>query len=291
MPKSKKTSVIEALFDARWQGRGKPLRDPVVTLVQVQDAIRKFNRTKPAKKLSTKNPANFLKDFIRKKKSANENWPASVLKRGYTARQTTGEGLCFEFVKLDPGQSEPFPETGVRPSANDPTHRIQSASMPLASRRLGRKDEAWLIQVLSRLHVVETHLALHSTSKFLQIDLLQTNVKLSRAEIDALYLGVEDSPQTPDTQLREVLITCEAKGMGDDILLDQIVAQVKAVFRLKTVKQDVVLPIAAKAIGPSRIFVVQFLPVDRSSAFDLSSVVVGSQAIYELVPTVPGIGK
>lgn len=291
MPKSSKTAVIEALFEARWQGRGNPLRNPVVTLAQVQAAIRKINKTKPARKLSTKNPANFLKDFIRKKKSANDNWPASVLARGYTARQKTGKGLCFEFVKLDPGQSEPFPEAGVRPSRKDPVHRIQSASMPLASRRLGRKDEAWLIQVLSRLHVVETHLALHSTTTFLQVDLLQTNVKLARAEIDALYLGVEHSPQTPDTELREVLITCEAKGLGDDILLDQIVAQVKAVFRLKTVTQGTVLPIAAKAIAPSRIFVVQFLPIDRSSAPNLSSVAVGSQAIYELVPTVPGIGK
>lgn len=191
MPRSNKTAIIEALFDKRWRGPKKPLSNPIVTLAQVQVSIRAHNKANPTNKLSTRNPANFFKDFIRKKKSANKNWPKSVLTRGYTGRQVTGKGLCFEFIPLQRGQTDPFPASGIRPSRNAVHHKIQSASMPLASRRLGRKDEAWLIQVLSRLHVIETHIALHSSRPFLQVDLLQTNVKLSGAEIDAPFLGLE----------------------------------------------------------------------------------------------------
>ena len=44
---------------------------------------------------SENNPANFFKDFVRVIKSANKNWPASVLAAGYTARQSPGAGECL----------------------------------------------------------------------------------------------------------------------------------------------------------------------------------------------------
>ena len=293
MPRSKKTAIIEALFEKRWQGTKRPLTNPVVTLTQVEAAIRAHNKANPKQKLSTKNPANFFKDFVRKKKSANDNWPASVLKRGFSGKQVAGKGVCFEFVRMPPGQSEPFPAPAIRPRANVPIHRIQSASMPLASRRLGRRDEAWLIQVLSRLHVIETHLSLHSPRPYIQVDLLQTNVKLSGAEIDALFLALEKMSAVSETepQTREVIVVCEAKGLSDDVLVDQIVSQVRAAFRMKALHQDIVLPMAAKAIGPSRIHITQFEPVNRVSAEEISSLKVESEAIYELVPSVPGVGK
>jgi len=291
-PQSKKTPIIEALFNLRWQGPGNPLADPLVTLVQVEEAIGEYNSDNPQRPLSRLNPANFLKDFIRNKASANRNWPQSVLDRGYTARQATGEGLCFEFVPLQAGQALPFPITGIHaPGPNVVTLALQSTSMPLASRRLGRKDEAWLIQVIARLHVIESHLALRSPRTFLQVDLLQTTVKLAKAEIDALFLGIEQLPDIQPAQFREVVITCEAKGLRDDILEDQLIAQVKAAFRMSAVNQNAVMPIAIKAIAPSRVYVVQFRPVNRPEAADLSSLSVESEAIYDLIPPVPGVGK
>ena len=291
-PQSRKTTIIESLFNLRWQGPGNPLTDPLVTLAQVEEAIGEYNSGNPQRPLSRLNPANFLKDFIRNKASANSNWPPSVLERGYTARQATGEGLCFEFVRLQSGQTLPFPITVIpAPGPNVVTVALQSASMPLASRRLGRRDEAWLIQVIARLKVIESHLALCSPRTFFQVDLLQTNVKLARAEIDALFLGIEQLPDIQPTQLREVVIACEAKGLRDDILEDQLIAQVKATFRMAAVNQDTVMPIAIKAIAPSRVYVVQFRPVNRLEAADLSSLSVESEAIYELIPPVPGVGK
>lgn len=290
MANSPKTSIIEALFNKRWQGVDKPLLDPRVTLAQVSEAIEVSNVGKKGKTLSTKNPANFFKDFIRIKKSANKNWPQSVFDRGYTARQITGGGACFEFVRLQPGQTEPFPISVIhKPGPAVPHDQIQSASMPLASRRLGRSNEAWLVQVLVRLHVIETHLALHSTRKFVQVDLLQTNIKLSKTEIDAVFLGLEELPDTHD--LREVIITCEAKGLRDDILEDQIVAQVKAAFGMAAMRQNIVLPIATKAVAPSRVYVVQFAPVNREDAPNLSLLTVESETLYDLLPAVPGVGK
>lgn len=70
---SKKTEIIEKLFDTRWDLNARTLSDPVITLDQVADAIRAYNTANRAARLSDRNPANFFKDFIRKKKSANEN--------------------------------------------------------------------------------------------------------------------------------------------------------------------------------------------------------------------------
>jgi hypothetical protein len=290
MSPSRKTAVIESLFNSRWDPKTKSLSDPYVTLSQVEAAIVEYNEANPNLPLSTRNPANFFKDFIRKKRSANSNWPLSIFKRGYTARQVTGENLCFEFIPIDPYQTEPFPIRIYTPSHDAPRHKIQSASMSLASRRLGRSDEAWLIQVLVKLNVIETHLSLYSDRPIIQVDLLQTNVKQARTEIDALFLAFEGSGGD-DGSYRELLITCEAKGLRDDILEDQIIAQVLAVFRMTAVTQDVVIPVAVKSVRPSEIHIVQFGSIRRSEASYLSELTIHSEAIYQLVPQVPGIGE
>jgi hypothetical protein len=292
MSESKKAAIIESLFNGRWQGKGKPLLNSLVTLTDVSRAIQAYNASNKGRELSAKNPANFFKDFFRIKRSANKNWPGSVLTRGYTAHQVTGKGLCFEFSPIQPGQTEPFPISGIHvPGPSVPKHQIQSASMPLASRRLGRGDEAWLIQVLVKLHVIETHLALRSPRKFVQVDLLQTNIKLARTEIDALFLGFEELPDTDPQELREIIITCEAKGRSDDILEDQLLAQVKATFGMHAIHQGTVVPIAVKAIAPSKVYVVQFAPVNRADVPGLLALSVESEAVYELLPSVPGVGK
>lgn len=290
MSPSKKTSVIEAIFNSRWNPRTKSLSDPQVTLEVVEEAIRLHNSQHPDQKLSTRNPANFFKDFIRKKSSANSYWPKSVLSHGYTARQVTGKNLCFEFMPLARGQTAAFPVSSYAPTRVTQTHSIQSSSMSLASRRLGRSDEAWLIQVLVKLNVIETHLSVASKREIVQVDLLQTNLKQSRAEIDALFLAVERNGGEGNGT-REVLVTCEAKGIRDDILEDQIIAQVKAVFKMRAITQSTVIPLAAKAVGPSKVYIVQFAPVFQSQVSDLESLILESEALYELVPAVPGIGE
>jgi hypothetical protein len=289
MPPTKKSLVIEAIFNQRWDNKTKTLKGSTVTLEEVESAIIDHNRLHPELTLSSRNPANFFKDFIRNKRSANRNWPSSVLARGYTARQITGSNLCFEFVQMPPGQVEPFQISIISPSKSTPRHVIQSASMSLASRRLGRQDEAWLIQVLVKLNVIETHLAITSSGKILQVDLLQTNLKQARTEIDALFLALESTGKEEDP-LNEILVTCEAKGRSDDILEDQILAQVIAAFQLRASTQEHVIPIAVKIVGPSEVHVVQFSTVSRSEYSTLSEISISNEAVYKIVPLVPGIG-
>jgi hypothetical protein len=238
--------------------------------------------------LSNRNPANFFKDFIRKKRSANQNWPVTVWERGYTARQVTGNNACFEFVPILPDQEFPFPESVIpAPSSKTPRHRVESASLPLASRKLGRSDEPWLVQVLVRLRVIETHLALFSERNIVQLDHLQMSVKLSNTEIDALFLAVE---QIGPGETRETIVCCEAKGVRDDILEDQVIRQIQAVFGMAGVSQNWVLPIAVKALRPSEIHVVEFEAVERAAAPGLTTLKIVSGAVYEFVPPIPGIG-
>jgi len=284
---SQKPPIIEALFERRWDARTGVLSEPIVTLVEVEDAIRAYNVQHPDKPLSTRNPANFFKDFIRHKQSANANWPQRVWQHHFTAKQVTGEARCFEFVLAEPGQIEPFPLNRVpAPTENTPRHRIESASMPLASRRLGRTDEAWLTQVVVRLRIVETHLALYSQRQVVQVDHLQMSVKGSPAEIDAIYLIHEGT----DDNLQEAIVTLEAKGRRDDILEDQVRAQVRTAFALHEVEQDVVVPMAVKATGPSVIHVVEFEAVRRHDLEAVEELSMASDAVYELVPPVPGVG-
>jgi hypothetical protein len=288
--KSKKTEVIEIIFDRLWDAQNSALTRSVVTLSLVGDAIKAANRGKTNKeRLSAGNLANFFKDFIRNKDSANRNWPASVFSRGYTAVQRTGKNACFEFVPLKRGQTEPFPLQIVHTQSTGTPHELESVSMPLASRRLGRRDESWLMQVLVRLRVIETHLALTSSKNIVQLDLLQMSIKQRGSEIDGLFLAVEEAT-VPAPGTRELLVICEAKMRRDDILEDQIVSQVKTVAQLKGVAQEEFIPMAAKLVGPSQVFVVEFESVPRSAAANLTSLVVVSQQVYELVPAVPGLG-
>src|SRR5262245_11899615 len=105
-------------------------------LHDVQAAIRKHNAEHPSPdNLSDRNPANFFKDFVRRRDSANLHFPKEVFEHGFTARQVTQGGACFEFVPVDVGQTEPFPSKTPQLSAEalDRVHKIQSMSLPLAS--------------------------------------------------------------------------------------------------------------------------------------------------------------
>lgn len=283
-----KTRIIEEIFFDRFDSNTRTLANALVTLEELRQAIRRHNQAHPTDTYSEGYLAAFFKDFIRNRTRANSNWPPSVLAAGFTARQVTGGNASFEFVQIAPGQTLPFPILTAAPTTSTPRMRVESVSLPLASRRLGRRDEPWLIQVLIRLRVIEMHFALVSSRPVVQVDHLQTNVKLSRAEIDALFLAIEESTLG---EFSEVIVCCEAKGRRDDILEDQIIHQVQAVFKMSAVTQDWAIPIAAKALGPSEVYIVEFEPVARTSAKTLTALTKVSDAVYELVPKVQGIGQ
>ena len=282
-----KTIIIDQLFRDRYDAKKKTLVSPVVTLSEVSDAISSYMSGKPLWPLSTRNPANFFKDFIRNRASANRNWPAFVLSSGYTGQQVTGGNSCFEFVALSGGQTAPFPPASFSlPTDSTPRHLIESVSLPLASRRLGRNDEPWLIQVIARLRIVESHFSLVSQRTIRQLDLLQMSVKLSGTEIDALFLGQEE---IAPGKFQEVIITCEAKGGKDDILEDQILRQAKAPFSMRQITQDHVIPLAVKCVAPSQIFVVEFEELDRETFASVTSLTAACDSLFEIRPPVPGI--
>jgi hypothetical protein len=289
VPEETKEYVFEKCFNERWDESSGTVRSPVVTVREVAEATAEWLASHPnvdPKKVG--NRYAFFKDFIRNLKRANKRWPKSILDRKYTARQLTGGGASFEFVPLRPGQIIPFPNAVPPPDRSTPTHGIESISMPLASRLLGRADEPWLIQVLVRLHVIETHLSLYSTRNILQIDHLQMSVKLYLSEIDALFLAVEDIGLG---KTQEVIVTCEAKGLHDDILESQVLLQVESVFQSPNMNQDTVIPIAVKAHRQSVVHVVEFAAISREVLSNERMLTIASQALYEFIPPVPGIGE
>ncbi len=76
MPTSYKQKVIEALFNSRWDPITGMLSRSEVTLEDVSVAIQAYNASLPAngRRISTRNPANFFKDIIRRE-IAFRHWP------------------------------------------------------------------------------------------------------------------------------------------------------------------------------------------------------------------------
>ena len=289
MADSYKPEIILRLFQKRWNPTTSQLSNPVVTHSEIREEYIEYQkrRGKPAE--NTNAPA-FMKDFLRKRHRANASWPREIFAAGFTARQLTGEGRNFEFVPVLSGQTEPFPDTAPIPPPDVPPHQISSVSLPLASRRLGRPDEPWLVQVSVRLHLVESYFALFSSRKanIRQVDHLQNALKLRYTEIDALFLATEEASSM---EFREFIVTCEAKRLGEDIIPEQILQQIKAVFKLPNVTQDIAVPLALKSVSPSRVHIVEFAEVKRTEADALEALAMIGQAVFELVPPVPGIGS
>jgi hypothetical protein len=293
-----KSIVIERIFNQRWNSATNSLRVDRVTIKDVSQAIKQFNKKPPIgmKAISDGNPANFFKDFVRVTSSANRNWPETILRRGYTARQETGGGGSFRFVRLPAGQMTAFeeaPQHYPRLDGKECRFRIQSLSLDVKSRLLGRRDESWLMQVAVKLKLVQSHLALCSENKFVEVSDLQQNIKQSGAEIDGLFLG----KITPHDAM---LITLEAKGRKDDILEDQIAAQVSAIMRMKRIHKNLaaiagdvnnfyVLPMAMKVIDNSVVYMAEYEPVQYQYNNKISAVTLRSESLCEIVPPVEGI--
>ncbi|MGQ0589832.1 MAG: hypothetical protein ACT4N8_09920, partial [Sphingosinicella sp.] len=249
------------------------------------------------KKLSSKNPANFMKDLIRSD-NASKNWPASLCAQGMGGRQRVGADRVFEFQRYAEGQREPFPNRYFPAPEMEPL-QLQSLSMPLASKALGRRDESWLVQVAVGLSVVEHHFATRSKLNVVEFVHLQTGVKLSSSEVDALFRAIV---QDENGERSHVLVTCEAKQQGERILDHQVVDQIVAAYKSvkKSVPEDelrisAIVPVAIKAIPPNGdIYVVEFVPWTAAEAeaeeTEIKELQPASEGLYRLCPPVPGIG-
>jgi hypothetical protein len=277
---SEKTAVVEHLFFKYWDASAGVLTKAVMSLEDVSTAIRECNELQGST-LSDRNPANFMKDFMRGN-NASKNWPKAVGDLRFTAVQRTGTGDVFEFIPYTADQTEPFTDT-FKMTDDAPRFPVQSISLPLVTKSLGRTDESWLIQTAINLRVVETHFAIGSAIPMLELSHLQMSIKLRQTEIDALFLGLMDSKDGPTP----VIITCEAKHYKDPFIPQQIINQVQAAFG--ATDAPIAIPIGMKAIRGVGFYVTEFQAVLRSEAASLVELRLASHAIYELHPPVKGI--
>jgi len=122
--------------------------------------------------------------------------------------------------------------------------------------------------------------------QIVQVDHLQNSVKLRDSEIDALFLAVL---KTNGGQTQNVLITCEAKQRGEDLMLEQISRQPLATFE-STTGYDMVIALGARSYEPSKIHIVEFKPVFRASFHENDPLQIAGSMTYTLEPAVDGIG-
>lgn len=275
---SLKTQVIEWLFMSRWDVQSRKLKNSLITQTDIQEALGNF----PDIALSDRNIANFMKDIVRGQ-SASSIWPKSLKELKYTAVQRPGDGNSFEFIPYLEGQTEPFPDPH-RPKADTPSFKIQSISLPLQAKQLGRSDEPWLLQSAINLRVIETHFATVSTIQMEQLTHLQMSVKLRTTEIDALFLAICSDAKGEHYQ---AIITCEAKQARERILESQLISQVLAAFEKTPV--DVVIPIGLRAVRKRGFYVVEFSPITRAQSAKLEQLDVVAEAVYEPHPPLKGI--
>ncbi len=289
---SNKTPVIDILWDML---KAENKERMVVYFSDVQAAIAQWNIGKTGKSvLSADNKANFMKDLVRSD-NASANWPKRLANLSIGGRQRVGSGRILEFIPYVEGQTEPFPNRYMPRVGQDATW-IQSVSLPLTSKSLGRKDESWLIQVAVNLKVIEQHFAVHSPLNVTELTHMQIGVKLAGSEVDSLFRAVIE---LEDGSLVHALVTCEAKQQGERILEHQIVEQIVAANRsVKDIEEfnvHCIIPVAIKAIPPNgEIYVVEFeawTPVQASMPEDeLIELKVASEGYYRLVPPVRGVG-
>ena len=267
---SKKTPVIERIFFGRFDPAAGALADELVTLVQVEEALRET----PG--LSARNPANFMKDIVRNR-NRNKQFPQTVVDAGWTAVQDPGEGtasVCSpacragDRVRKQPTGStearEPPPGTELEPAAG------------CFSRTFGRSDETWLTTCVTNLDIVHTHFGLCSPLEMIGLELLQSNVKLGRAEVDAVYLGaLREGPN--------FLVSCEMKGPKEELDLNQIERGARQVDETSAAEAAFVVPMGIQALPGGLIWIVEFAP-------DLPPLAKVSEGVYKPLPAVKGIG-
>ena len=318
---SQKKRIIRSLFAyRRLQERRGQLPNMTVSLSEVRIAIERANKRKSGiggSTLSVGNTANFFKDIVRREQSYRDTWPQSILRAGYIGRQVKGgnkgsrlmapvhkkgrapkgQGPCFEFVIArgkDPiGDLYQRAPTYKRQSLSGaiPVYDIQTLELTPEVRRLPRRDETFLLQLIVRLRVIETHLGAVSGKGFESLVHLQMGLKLRGAEIDCLFMGDLGSGAAHTAALAKprVLVAVEAKGKSDDILKGQIGDQAAALFGISAFKDeiDAVVPMAAKLDENGRLYVVEYDFVRRGKPVQLQ---IASEAFYNFTPSIGGLG-
>lgn len=279
MSASEKPIIFERLFRARWNEVTASLSNPLVTLEDVKVEIRAA-REAGLVKLSDSNVANFMKDFLRSD-HASSIWPDYINQNKYTARQVTEGGNCFEFIEFSEGQTEAFP-VRFKPREETPRTMIQSLSIPVASKVLGRKDETWLMQALVSLQVVETYFAVHSSQRLTEIFHLQNNVKLRKTETDAVFRGTLATEEGD----QQVYITCEAK-QGDPLIGSQIANQATAALETEGIER--VIPIGVRNLGKKGLYFVEFGAFDRNDLVSDEALTVAGDALFIIRPALKGV--
>lgn len=287
---SEKTVVIKYLWDfLQEEGLGR-------RVVHREDVVNAIQHCASASgiELSEGNAANFMKDVVRGD-HANDFWPPELTALRITAQQRPSRGSrrVFEFVNFEEAQTEPFPNP-YKPTPEMAPIPVEAVSLSLAKRSLGRKDESWLVQVAVELRLVQTHFATHSLESVVEVNHLQTGVKLGTSEIDSLFLA---HLQSTDNTLIRALVTCEAKQEGQRILDHQIVEQVVAASKsVRAAGMDVtkIIPIAVKAYEGGQVYLAEFKSWEHSDADkseeERPKLQLASHAVYALRPPVPGIG-
>jgi hypothetical protein len=285
MAKSQKTIVIQRIFDVLYDPATQTLSRSIVTARDLEDAKRYCNEFLGATIKLDSNPFNFMKDIVRGK-AGSKIWPERVRQIGFLGEQRTGGGNIFEFVPIIEGTSESF-EVDFRPGIGTPNYQVQSLSLPLASKALGRNDESWLLQVAVNLRVIENHFAVGENRQIeaLELNHLQMDIKLRKVQIDALYL----TKFIPSLNFPEgdALITVEAKQGNQRILTEQIARQVKAAF--ESTSNNLIIPTAIAAIRDQGMYVVEFKAVRRADLDTFEVPVFHREAMFILRPSVQGI--
>ena len=281
---SKKTAIIERIFDQLYDPVSEAFSRTVVTAEDVQ-AAKRYCRDELGMDIRVDaNPFNFMKDIVRGN-SAERIWPQRLRELGVGGQQRTGGGAIFEFIHGGVGVLHSLSED-YKPTEQTPLYPVQSLSLPLASKALGRTDESWLLQVAVNLRIVESHFAIGEEKQIdpLEVYHLQMDIKLRRVQIDALYrvlyLGADGAQ-------KNALITVEAKQGNQRILTEQIKRQVIAAF--EATDTDLVVPLAIAAVRGEGIFVVEFEAVNRSELEEFDAPIFYRDAMFTLQPPVSGI--
>lgn len=251
------------------QGNPYPGRSLVVTSAMITEACLAVGE----KKLASTNKANFSKDILRS--LGHIKWVPWLTALRWTIRQkygSKGDGENFEFVRFEPGET---PHPDYFPYRHlDPPLKVTPSGIRRKLRNKKVIDEVNLLHMCEQSQLFNTHFA---QSDECVVELLENDTynKKGWVETDALY----DGRVLVGGRWRTAIISVEAKGIKDRVLLDQLKAQIAkaaADTRLPTADEDqkaaeyiVAVAVATRAFDDGkRICVYSSAPVAIKTALE-----------------------
>ena len=178
----------------------------------------------------------------------------------------------------------------VRPAPSTPIHRLESLGLrpPLLHHR--PSDDGPLVGLLTELRVIETHFALFSKPPVVGVASWQQSVRVNDSVVDArYYIRREHYDRRRYDSSSDLALVCVIEDLQVRTSPRTLWEYMLPVFHERDTRRSNVIPMMVLPQNDGTLYVAEFALVPWPSRTDVM-LTLASDAVYQFVPPVPGIG-